>query len=113
MFLKPGDTILLPLFFIVLICGIIASGSAEKTLGKDSRHIVIDEFCGYLLAVLFVPKTTGYLLAGLILFRIFDILKPPPIRKIEQIAPGGGGIMLDDVMAAVYANACLQLWRMM
>jgi phosphatidylglycerophosphatase A len=96
----------------VLVSGTITSGSAEKTLGKDSSHIVIDEFCGYLLAVLFLPKVTGYLLAGLILFRVFDILKPPPIRKIEETMPGGSGIMLDDVMAAVYANICLQVWRM-
>lgn len=86
------------------------SDGAEKLLGKDSGNIVIDEVCGYAVSVLFVPKTGGYLIAAFILFRLFDILKPPPIRKIEQEVPGGIGIMLDDLLAGIYANICLQIW---
>jgi len=108
---KPDDFELLMIFLPVLMLGLLTSHDAEKFLGKDSKHIVIDEFCGYLLSVLFVPKNIAYLLAAFILFRIFDILKPPPIRKIEGIVSGGKGIMLDDILAAVYANACIQLWR--
>jgi len=95
----------------LFLLGIITSHNAEKTLGKDSGHIVIDEFAGYLLSVLLIPKRIEYLVAAFILFRIFDILKPPPIRKIEQFIPGGAGIMLDDILAAVYANVCIQLWK--
>ena len=91
--------------------GLQASHQAEKTLGKDSGHIVIDEVCGYLISVLFLPKTTGYLIAAFVLFRIFDIFKPPPIRKIERSISGGAGIMLDDVLAGIYTNICLQAWR--
>ena len=87
------------------------SHQAEKDLGKDSGHIVIDEFCGYLTAVLFIPKTPAWLIAAFILFRIFDIFKPPPIRKVERLIPGGAGIMLDDILAGIYANICLQAWR--
>jgi phosphatidylglycerophosphatase A len=58
-----------------------------------------------------VPKTIGYLFAAFVLFRFFDILKPAPIRRIEKAVPGGAGVMLDDVMAGVYANACIQLSR--
>lgn len=110
MLLKPEDSVLLMIFIAVFLTGLFTSHNAEKHLGKDSRHIVIDEFSGYLFSVLFVPKNAGYLLAAFILFRIFDILKPPPIRKIEKLVPGGAGIMLDDLIAALYANACIQLW---
>jgi phosphatidylglycerophosphatase A len=109
---KPDDVILLITLPIVYIAGIVTSQSTEKLLGKDSGHIVIDELCGFLLTVLFIPKTPAYLLAGFFLFRFFDILKPPPIRKIEKSISGGAGIMFDDTLAAVYANICLQLWRL-
>ncbi len=109
--LKPDDPTLLMIFIPISLLGVITSHNAEKILGKDSSHIVIDEFCGYLLSVLFIPKSTVYLLSGFVLFRIFDVLKPPPIRKLEQTIPGGAGVMLDDIMAAVYTNLCLQLWR--
>jgi len=109
--LKPDDFTLLMIFVPVFLLGIITSHNAERILGKDSKHIVIDEFCGYLLAVVFIPKSAGYLLAAFILFRVFDIFKPPPIKKIEEIVQGGAGIMLDDIMAAIYTNICIQLWR--
>ncbi len=108
--LKPDNVDLLIIFLSVFMLGLISSHNTEKTLGKDSRHIIIDEFSGYLLTVLLIPKTTGYLLAAFVLFRIFDIFKPPPIRKIEQSVQGGAGIMLDDILAAIYANLCIQLW---
>ncbi|MBI5099897.1 MAG: phosphatidylglycerophosphatase A [Nitrospirae bacterium] len=109
--LKPGDLRLLAFCLIVFLLGVLTSHQAEKQLGKDSKHIVIDELCGYMISVLFIPSGIGYLIAAFILFRIFDILKPPPIRKIEKLVPGGAGIMLDDVLAGIYANLCLQLWR--
>ena len=108
--IRPDDVNLLIIFLPLFILGIITSHNTEKLLGKDSGHIVIDELCGYLISVSFVPKTSGYLIAPLILFRAFDIAKPPPIRKIEEMVPGGAGIMLDDVLAGVYANVCLQGW---
>ena len=107
---KPGDTVLLVILAPLFMLGITASNQAEKILGKDSGHIVIDEFCGYLVSVLFIPKSIGYLLAAFILFRIFDIFKPPPIRRIEEVVPGGAGVMLDDALAGIYTNACLQIW---
>ncbi|HDH50063.1 MAG TPA: phosphatidylglycerophosphatase A, partial [Nitrospirae bacterium] len=50
--------------------------------------------------------------AAFVLFRIIDIVKPPPIRKMERLISGGAGIMLDDIVAAVYANLLIQLWRL-
>jgi phosphatidylglycerophosphatase A len=111
--LKP-DTITLSMIFLPLfVLGLFVSHEAEKVLGKDSGHIVIDEFCGYLLSVVFVPTGSGYLLAAFILFRFFDVIKPPPIRNVEQNIAGGAGIMLDDIVAAVYTNICIQLWRLL
>ncbi len=109
---KFTDFTLLVIFIPAFFLGLITSHHAEKILGKDSTYIVIDEFCGYLLSVLFIPKSISYLVSGFILFRIFDVLKPPPIRWLEKTVPGGAGIMLDDILAAFYANICLQLWRL-
>jgi phosphatidylglycerophosphatase A len=109
--IKPDDVHLLIILLPLLLLGTITSHTTEKLLGKDSGHIVIDELCGYLISVLFIPKTFAYLLAAFILFRAFDIFKPPPIRKTEEMIPGGAGIMMDDVMAGIYTNLCLQLWK--
>ncbi len=111
--LKPDDFILFAIFIPAFLLGIRTSHNAEKMLGKDSIHIVIDEFCGYLLSVAFIPKSTAYLLSGFILFRIFDVIKPPPIRQLEKTIPGGAGIMIDDILAAVYSNVCMQLWKVL
>jgi phosphatidylglycerophosphatase A len=108
--IKPDDLILLIILLLVLFLGIVTSHNAEKLLGKDSGHIVIDELCGYLVSILFIPKTLTYLISAFLLFRLFDILKPPPIRKIEQVISGGAGIMFDDVLAGIYANLCIQAW---
>jgi phosphatidylglycerophosphatase A len=97
---------------IVAAAGIIASHHAEKILNKkDSRHIVIDEFAGYAVSVIFLPTSTyHYYIAAFFLFRFFDILKPPPIRNIEKILKGGIGIMADDLLAGVFTNLILQAW---
>jgi phosphatidylglycerophosphatase A len=109
--IRPDDVTLLLVLLPLFVVGTIASGNTEKFLGKDSGHIVIDELCGYAVSILFVPRTSGYLLAAFILFRAFDIVKPPPIKKMEKAIPGGTGIMMDDVLAGVYANVCLQVWK--
>lgn len=109
--LRPGHAALLILSVFTFLIGWYASHQAEKLLGKDSGHIVIDEVCGYFVSVLFIPTSTAYLIAALVLFRVFDILKPPPVRNIERAVPGGAGVMIDDVAAGVCANVCLQLWR--
>ena len=79
--------------------------------GIDPGIIVIDEVVGMLIALLFVPKTTFFLIAAFILFRIFDITKPYPVRNMERF-PGGWGIVLDDVIAGIYANIAIQFGRL-
>jgi len=111
--LKPSIFIHIIILLFIIPVGIISSHHAERLLNdRDSRHIVIDEFCGYLISVLFIPHSTGYAITAFFLFRFFDILKPFPIRKIESVLSGGKGIIADDIAAALYTNLILQLWKL-
>ena len=104
--LRPSLSVQVALLLAVTIVGAIASHLAEKLLQeKDSSHIVIDEFAGYALSIFSLPSAIPYFVAAFLLFRFFDILKPPPIRWIERILPGGIAVMADDLMAGIYANA--------
>lgn len=86
------------------------SGQAEIVFGKkDDPRIVLDEIMGFFVTLLWIPKTTWFVLIGFFLFRVLDILKPFPIRHLERRLKGGWGVVLDDVMAGVYANAILHL----
>jgi len=85
------------------------AGQAERYWEKkDDRRIVIDEIMGFLITMLWVPKSTLFIAGGFILFRFFDILKPFPIRHLEHVK-SGFGVVLDDVLAGVYANIVLQI----
>ncbi len=100
---------ILPLAAIIItLIGIYTGDRVEADWGKDSSRVVIDEVAGQMIALLFVPLTNLNLLVGLFLFRFFDILKPLGIRKMEKL-PAGTGVMMDDVLAGVYANVVLQI----
>jgi phosphatidylglycerophosphatase A len=75
---------------------------------KDPQFVVIDEVAGQIISLIAAPISWQCLLAGFILFRGFDIVKPPPVRQLEQL-PEGAGIVLDDVGAGLYALAIMQL----
>lgn len=81
---------------------------AEKDLGHDSGSIVIDELIGYFIAVMFLPQNLMVVISAFILFRIFDIFKPEPVKVLEKL-PAGWGVMADDIMAGIYANVVLQI----
>jgi phosphatidylglycerophosphatase A len=90
---------------------IYVAGEAEKIwLRKDPSRVVIDEIVGYLVAMIGLPFSWATALLGFLIFRVMDILKPYPIRKIDQSMPGGWGIVLDDVLAGVYTHFLLRLW---
>lgn len=82
---------------------------AHESGTKDPGFVVIDEVAGQMIALIGVPVHWKYLLAGFILFRSFDIVKPFPLRRLEAL-PGGTGIMMDDVGAGLYALVLLQIW---
>ena len=112
--LKPSVLLHIALTVFFIITGIVSSNKTEKLFGeKDSRHIIIDEFAGYTASLLFLPLSWGYIIAAFVLFRLFDILKPPPLRRLEDFFNGGFGIMADDIGAAVYTNLLLQLWKLL
>jgi phosphatidylglycerophosphatase A len=79
----------------------------ELNWGKDNYRIVIDEVAGMSLSLCFVPVAWPYVLAAFVLFRLFDITKPFFIRRMEGL-PGGWGVMMDDMLAGLYANLLLQ-----
>ena len=109
--LKPSSPVHVLLVILITALGIIASSRAERILNeKDSCHIVIDEFAGYALSILLLPYTLSSLVVSFLLFRVFDILKPPPIRWIERTIPGGAGVMADDLFAGVYTNLVMRAW---
>jgi phosphatidylglycerophosphatase A len=85
------------------------AGKAERIFNaKDSSFIVIDEMAGFLVTLLLIPWNAETVLAGFILFRVMDIAKPFPIRRLESKWPGGWGVVGDDVLAGVYANLALR-----
>jgi phosphatidylglycerophosphatase A len=94
--------------FATLI-GIPAATIVARESGReDPGHVVIDEVAGQLIALIAIPADWQHAALSLLLFRIFDILKPPPIRQLERL-PGGTGIMLDDVAAGILALIVAQL----
>lgn len=93
----------------LLVIGTWAAGHAEVLFArKDSSLIVIDEVAGYLIAMFMVPVGCGFVLAGFFIFRLFDIIKPWPLMRLQDLH-GGPGVMLDDVGAGVYTNITLQI----
>ncbi len=91
-----------------MLIGIKICDYAAKQLGEhDFGGIVWDEISGLLITMWAVPFTGYNLLAGFILFRFFDIVKPWPIKWVDQKVHGGLGIMLDDVLAGVFSGICL------
>ncbi|HHL3493038.1 TPA: phosphatidylglycerophosphatase A [Legionella pneumophila] len=95
---------------LAFVLGVWVSDRVTEDLGvHDYKGIVWDEVVGYLLTMFLAPKGISWMLTGFILFRIFDIWKPQPIRMIDQRVQGGLGIMLDDVLAAVPAWCIMQI----
>lgn len=90
---------------LLVILGIPAATTvARESRRLDPPFVVVDEAAGQLIALIALPLSWKTVLVSFILFRGFDILKPPPVRRLERL-PGGVGIMMDDVMAGAYALA--------
>ncbi len=95
----------------VIFIGIPAATLVSRASGiKDPPSVVIDEVAGQLIALIAAPLAWKSFLAAFILFRVFDIIKPPPMRQLEKL-PEGTGIVLDDVAAGVCAFVVMQLFQ--
>lgn len=98
-------------FLVFVLLGIWAAGRSTELLGNlDPPQAVVDEVIGQLITFLFVPFTIGwpFVLAGFLLFRLFDIWKPYPIDDLQNL-PGGIGVCADDILAGVYAGVCVSV----
>jgi phosphatidylglycerophosphatase A len=94
--------------FVTLIGIPAATRVARASGGKDPQFVVIDEVAGQLIALIAVPLAWKTFLAGFILFRAFDIVKPPPVRQLEKLSEGTG-IVLDDMAAGIFALLAMHL----
>lgn len=109
--LSPGVRVptLIALALTVTVVGIpAATRVAQASAMKDPQFVVIDEVAGQMISLIAVPLAWKTFLTSFILFRVFDIVKPPPVRQLERL-PDGTGIMLDDIAAGIYALAVMQL----
>jgi len=96
--------------FIIIFVGFMVCGRAERVFSEhDPRIVVIDEVSGMLISFIFVPFSWLTLLLGFSLFRIFDIAKPFPINAAQKLK-SSAGIMLDDIIAGIFTNICLQFF---
>ncbi len=101
---------------VLFVIGVWLCGASSKKLGvHDHGGIVWDEFCGYFVTMIALPATWYWALGGFVLFRFFDIIKPWPIKWLDKKVKGGFGIMVDDLIAGVFAaiilNVCLVLFN--
>ena len=109
LFYQLGDLAYLLVFLVLLPLSFTISGRAEKLFGaKDSGMIVIDEIAGYLVTMFMIPFSVEYIIIGFFLFRFFDITKIYPASAAEKMG-GGPGVVMDDVVAGIYANLSLRL----
>ncbi|HEX5477388.1 MAG TPA: phosphatidylglycerophosphatase A, partial [Burkholderiales bacterium] len=97
---------------LLFLVGVWACAVTGRHLGvADHGAMVWDEFVAFLLVLAVVPRELGWQAGAFVLFRLFDIAKPPPIRWIERRFHGGFGVMIDDLLAAGYALLCLSLFK--
>jgi phosphatidylglycerophosphatase A len=95
---------------LLILAAVYVAGQAAKFWGqKDPSRVVADEIVGYLASVCWIPLTWVSVIGGFLIFRLMDIFKPFPIRKIDREMRGGWGIVLDDVLAGIYTNILLRM----
>ena len=110
-YLIPGfenPSLLIFMISLFILIGVPIGDKFEALYGKDPKECTIDEVVGMWITLLFLPKKIWWIVLAFLIWRAMDIVKPFPARKLENIK-GGWGIMLDDVMAAIYSFISIQL----
>lgn len=110
-YLIPGFEqliIIIPAIIIFLIYGIYLGNKFEVEYGKDPAQCTVDEIVGTWISLVAIPKTIGIVVAAFLIWRILDIIKPPPARGLEKLN-GGLGIMMDDVVSGIYTLIIMHL----
>ncbi len=107
-FLKDNILWLGTITVLTIIVSVWSATQAEKLFGHDAKKIVIDEWAGMFVTLLFVPFSLTAYSIGFVAFRAFDVVKVPPAAQLENL-PRGWGVTMDDVMAGIYANIVTQL----
>jgi phosphatidylglycerophosphatase A len=92
---------------VIVVVGIWSAEHVERERGKDPGVVVIDEVAGMLVTLAFLDVSVAGAVVGFFIFRLLDVIKPPPARRLENLH-GGPGIVLDDVMAGIYSNLALR-----
>ncbi len=110
-YLIPGFEnfyIIIPAAILMAVYGIYIGTKFEKEYGKDPAQCTIDEVVGTWISLIALPKTFWVILVSFLLWRILDIIKPPPARNLERLN-GGLGIMIDDVVSGIYTLLIMHL----
>lgn len=95
---------------LIFLIAVWSSHQAEKIMfTRDPQVVTIDEVAGYLVTMLSFPNNWKWLLAGFVLFRVFDIIKPWPASYFDNVSRRGFAVVMDDIVAGIYANICLQI----
>lgn len=111
LFLIPGfenPTIMLALICFFTIIGVDLAKKFEKIYGTDPKEFTLDELIGMWITLLFLPKKIWFLIPAFVIWRIMDIVKPFPIRKLEAVKKGWG-VLLDDICAGIYSFLIMQV----
>ncbi len=108
-FTQVPAPLLVVLSIVLAIIGIWSTDKVIPLWGDDPSKVVMDEFVGYLITMILIPTELRYMILGFVLFRFFDILKPLGVRYLDKNLKGGLGVMMDDVLAGVYACISLHL----
>ncbi|MGZ3690352.1 MAG: phosphatidylglycerophosphatase A family protein [Pseudobdellovibrio sp.] len=107
---QTGPLIYMTVTFLLIPLGVVAAQAYENFSNKhDSKEIVIDEVVGYLITMTWLPINWRSMLLGFVVFRFLDIVKPPPIRQVDEKVQGGFGVMADDILAGVIGSLLMQL----
>ena len=100
--------IALPAIFLVFAAGLWSAGVMENIYGRDPSRVTIDELAGQWVAMLFLPEGWFTALLAFAAFRFFDIVKPEPVNSSQKL-PGAWGVMIDDLLAGLYANLSVRI----